>query len=57
MGETGKVVGIDHISNLVKMSKRNISKQHQDWLETGQVALVEGDGRLGYETEAPYDCM
>ncbi|CAO3665539.1 unnamed protein product [Rhizopus stolonifer] len=57
VGETGKVVGIDHISNLVELSKRNTSKQHQDWLETGQVVLEEGDGRLGYETEAPYDCI
>lgn len=51
------MVGVEHIPELVESSKRNVQKSHGDWLESGQVKLVEGDGRLGYPPDAPYDCM
>ncbi|RCH93042.1 hypothetical protein CU097_010613 [Rhizopus azygosporus] len=57
VGETGRVVGVEHIPELVESSKRNVQKSHSDWLESGQVKLVEGDGRLGYPSDAPYDCI
>jgi protein-L-isoaspartate(D-aspartate) O-methyltransferase len=51
------VVGIEHIKELVDLSDRNMKKHHEDWIETGQVEFVVGDGRLGHPSEAPYDCM
>lgn len=57
MGDTGKVIGIEHIGELVQSSIRNIQKHHKNWIESEKVKLMEGDGRLGYEQEAPYDCM
>ncbi|KAG1047959.1 hypothetical protein G6F47_010293 [Rhizopus delemar] len=57
VGDTGKVVGIEHISELVESSKRNVQKSHEDWIDSDRLELVEGDGRVGYEKEAPYDCI
>lgn len=50
-------MGIEHISELVTLSKRNVRKQHADWLESGRIKFVVGDGRLGYAEDGPYDCM
>lgn len=50
-------MGIEHISELVTLSKRNVRKQHADWLESGRIKFVVGDGRLGYDEDGPYDCM
>lgn len=49
VGKTGKVIGIDHISELVEQSKRNIKKGNADLLESGQLGLITGDGRKGFE--------
>ena len=49
VGKTGKVVGIEHIPELVEQSKQNIKRGNADLLESGQVVLVTGDGRRGYE--------
>lgn len=57
VGKTGKVVGIEHIPELVDQSKRNIKRGNSDLLESGQVVLVVGDGRQGYENDAPYDAI
>lgn len=50
LGPQGKVVGIDHIQGLVDLAHRNMSKsaQGKEWLESGKVKFVKGDGRLGY---------
>ncbi|KAI8819676.1 protein-L-isoaspartateD-aspartate O-methyltransferase [Fimicolochytrium jonesii] len=52
VGTTGKVVGIDHIPELVEMGRRNI--QGDDPSVFSYAELVVGDGRLGYVAEAPY---
>ncbi|CAO3594519.1 unnamed protein product [Absidia cylindrospora] len=57
VGSGGKVIGIDHIQELVSLSDRNMRKHHEDWIESGQVEFVVGDGRQGYPSEAPYDCI
>ncbi|EFO28454.1 protein-L-isoaspartate O-methyltransferase [Loa loa] len=57
VGKTGKVVGIDHIQALVDDSKRNIAKHHGDLLTDHRIILVKGDGRKGYEKEAPYNAI
>ena len=49
VGKNGKVVGIDHIPELVEQSKRNMKKGNADLLASGQVVLVTGDGREGFE--------
>ena len=51
----GKVVGIDHIPQLVDMSIGNLKKDGLSHaLETGEVVIVSGDGRLGYSQEGVY---
>lgn len=57
VGPEGKVVGIEHIKELVDMSRKNIQKDRPDLLESQRIILVHGDGRKGYPEEAPYDCM
>lgn len=59
VGPTGKAVGIDHIKELVDGSITNIKKDPSlgALLETGQITMVTGDGRKGYEPEAPYDAI
>ncbi|RUS73630.1 hypothetical protein EGW08_018603 [Elysia chlorotica] len=59
VGKTGKAVGIDHISELVEESRTNINKDivTRAMLETGRLMLVVGDGRQGFEPEAPFDAI
>ena len=49
VGKNGKVVGIDHLPELVEQSKRNMKNGNADLLASGQVVLVTGDGREGFE--------
>ena len=45
---TGKVVGVDHISELVDWSVENLKKDGLGpALESGQIEMVTGDGRKG----------
>lgn len=59
VGPQGKAVGIDHIKDLVDDSVQNVKKDPKlaKMLESGQMQLVTGDGRKGYEPEAPYDAI
>ena len=57
MGGKGRVVGVEHIPELVKQSLTNLSQSHQAQLDQELIRIVEGDGRLGYAEEAPYDCI
>lgn len=57
VGESGKVVGIDHIKQLVDWSVANVQKNHGHLLETGRVKLVVGDGREGYPPGGPYNAI
>jgi hypothetical protein len=47
---TGKVVGVEHIKQLVDMSKDNLAKDstHKQYLEDGTIEIIKADGRLGY---------
>lgn len=58
-GGGGKVVGIDHIPELVELTRRNIGKSDRGrkLLEDKTVELVCGDGRKGYPSLAPYDAI
>ncbi|XP_004368891.1 protein-L-isoaspartate(D-aspartate) O-methyltransferase isoform X4 [Trichechus manatus latirostris] len=57
VGPTGKVIGIDHIKELVDDSINNVRKDDPMLLSSGRVRLVVGDGRMGYAEEAPYDAI
>ncbi|KAL1917750.1 uncharacterized protein VTP21DRAFT_3584 [Calcarisporiella thermophila] len=57
VGKEGKVVGIEHIPELVDLSTENVRKARPEFLDEGRVEFVVGDGRKGYPKEAPYDCI
>ncbi|XP_047013378.2 l-isoaspartyl protein carboxyl methyltransferase, like isoform X1 [Ictalurus punctatus] len=57
VGPTGKVVGIDHIAELVQASVKNVQADELELLTSGRVKLVVGDGRLGFPDGAPYDAI
>ncbi|KAJ5819670.1 protein-L-isoaspartate O-methyltransferase [Penicillium riverlandense] len=55
----GQVVGIDHIPELVEMSRKNMNKSDQGrhLQESGKVQFITADGRLGWKEGAPYDAI
>jgi len=54
----GKVVGIDHIPELVEWSKSNlINNGLGPALNEGRILVVTGDGREGYPAFGPYDAI
>ncbi|KAI9487963.1 protein-L-isoaspartate O-methyltransferase [Zychaea mexicana] len=57
VGPEGRVIGIEHIQELVDISERNVKKHHKDWMVAGRVKFVAGDGRQGYPEDSPYDCI
>ncbi len=57
MNDEGTVVGIEHISELYKKGVENVSKSHKKLIEEGKIILKEGDGRLGYKENSPYNCI
>jgi len=59
VGETGKVIGIEHIEDLVKSSVDNIRRipQLASRLDDGRIKIIAGDGRHGYSSTAPYDAI
>ncbi|XP_058472172.1 l-isoaspartyl protein carboxyl methyltransferase, like isoform X2 [Solea solea] len=56
-GPSGRVVGVDHIDELVQMSMKNVRADDPDLLTSGRIRLVVGDGRLGFPEGAPYDAI
>ncbi|KAJ1964859.1 hypothetical protein GGI12_001158 [Dipsacomyces acuminosporus] len=57
VGDDGYVVGIDHIDELVQRSANALQRHYPDWVESGRIHMVTGDGRRGYAQDAPYDCI
>uniref|UniRef100_A0AAY4BZI6 Protein-L-isoaspartate O-methyltransferase n=1 Tax=Denticeps clupeoides TaxID=299321 RepID=A0AAY4BZI6_9TELE len=57
VGPTGKVIGIEHIDELVQDSVRNIQTDDPELLNSGLLKIVVGDGRFGYPESAPYDAI
>ena len=57
VGNKGKVIGIEHIKELVDLSTNNINKNHSHLLKSKNIEIFCGDGRLGYLKEAPYDAI
>mmetsp|Transcript_9418 Transcript_9418/g.17602 ORF Transcript_9418/g.17602 Transcript_9418/m.17602 type:complete len:227 (-) Transcript_9418:416-1096(-) len=58
VGKEGKAVGVEHIPDLVKQSLKNTSRDPatSPLLQSGNLELLEADGKSGHATEAPYDC-
>ncbi|KIP04486.1 hypothetical protein PHLGIDRAFT_129466 [Phlebiopsis gigantea 11061_1 CR5-6] len=57
-GTAGKVVGIDHIPELVQFSVDNLRNDGLgSALDDGRIVMIEGDGRKGWVQEGPYDVI
>uniref|UniRef100_A0A0N5A8P3 Protein-L-isoaspartate O-methyltransferase n=1 Tax=Syphacia muris TaxID=451379 RepID=A0A0N5A8P3_9BILA len=57
VGNTGKVIGIDHIPELIELAVNNTRKNHDELIESGRLKYVVGDGREGYAPCAPYNAI
>jgi|SRR3989344_2116326 len=53
VGNRGHVISIERIRELYEFSCMNLSKY--DFVKNGILALIQGDGSLGYLPLAPYD--
>ncbi|XP_061897604.1 l-isoaspartyl protein carboxyl methyltransferase, like [Entelurus aequoreus] len=56
-GKSGRVVGVEHIDELVQSSIKNVQADDPELISSGRIRLVVGDGRLGYPEGAPYDAI
>ncbi|XP_041988583.1 protein-L-isoaspartate(D-aspartate) O-methyltransferase [Aricia agestis] len=54
LGQAGRVIGIEHIPELVSLATKNINQDIPELLSSERIKLVVGDGRMGYPEEAPY---
>ncbi|KAF8633135.1 hypothetical protein AX17_004636 [Amanita inopinata Kibby_2008] len=58
VGESGKVVGIEHIPELVDWSVENLKKDGLGKaLDANQIEVFAGDGREGYPEKGPFDAI
>ncbi|GFR40066.1 hypothetical protein Agub_g606, partial [Astrephomene gubernaculifera] len=58
-GEGGRVVGVEHIAELVEGSRAAVRRLGwaAEMMAGGQLRLVQGDGYAGYPECAPYDLI
>ena len=58
-GASGKVIGIDHIPQLVESSITNVNKDEKssEMFKSGVIRLVVGDGWKGMPSDAPFDAI
>ncbi|XP_053980740.1 protein-L-isoaspartate(D-aspartate) O-methyltransferase-like [Hylaeus volcanicus] len=57
VGPRGRVIGIDHIPELIEMSTKNVSEDCPHFIKEGRVKFIVGDGRLGHGAEGPYNAI
>ncbi|KAK2461149.1 hypothetical protein APHAL10511_006676 [Amanita phalloides] len=58
VGETGKVVGIEHVPELVEWSRENLRKDGLGKaLDAKQIEVIVGDGRDGCPEKGPYNAI
>ncbi|XP_015067496.1 protein-L-isoaspartate O-methyltransferase 1-like [Solanum pennellii] len=58
VGPQGRVVGVEHIPELVAWSIKNVEKSAAaPLLKEGSLSLHVGDGRKGWPEHAPYDAI
>lgn len=53
VGDTGKVVAFEGLNELYEQCQRNLEKF--DFIKSGRIECVLGEGKDGYPVEAPYD--
>ena len=55
----GKVIGLDHIQDLVDLANRNMGKsaEGKELLTSGRVQFIKADGRKGWPEGGPYDAI
>lgn len=53
VGETGKVIGLEHLEGLRALSEANTAKSHKDLLLSGRLKFVLGDGKKGWSKDMP----
>jgi protein-L-isoaspartate(D-aspartate) O-methyltransferase len=58
VGSSGSVVGIDHIQGINDMALANIEQDGKyDLVESKNIKIVVGDGRMGYAEDGPYNAI
>eukprot|EP00747_Dinoflagellata_sp_TGD_P178548 gnl/TRDRNA2_/TRDRNA2_27631_c0_seq1.p1 gnl/TRDRNA2_/TRDRNA2_27631_c0~~gnl/TRDRNA2_/TRDRNA2_27631_c0_seq1.p1 ORF type:complete len:257 (+),score=27.30 gnl/TRDRNA2_/TRDRNA2_27631_c0_seq1:210-980(+) len=57
VGDRGRVVGVDHIPELVEWARANVCKSHASLLSSGSLQLMHADGRQGMADLGPYDAI
>jgi protein-L-isoaspartate(D-aspartate) O-methyltransferase len=58
VGPSGKVVGIEHVPELVEWSEKNLRTDGLGKsLDDKSIEMIAGDGRKGYEQGGPYDVI
>ncbi|KAL0112233.1 hypothetical protein PUN28_011946 [Cardiocondyla obscurior] len=53
----GRVIGIEHIPELIEISTRNVREDNPHFLKEDRIKFVVGDGRLGHAAEGPYNAI
>ena len=58
-GSEGRVIGVDHIQELVDLATANMRKSEEGkaMLSSGKVKFVKADGRKGWAEGGPYDAI
>ncbi|XP_018045146.1 PREDICTED: protein-L-isoaspartate(D-aspartate) O-methyltransferase-like isoform X2 [Atta colombica] len=57
VGSGGRVVGIEHIPELIEISTRNVREDNSHFLKEDRIKFVVGDGRLGHPADGPYNAI
>ncbi|XP_075158747.1 protein-L-isoaspartate (D-aspartate) O-methyltransferase [Haematobia irritans] len=52
-----RIVGIEHQPELVKLSISNLNNDDESMLKSGQLIILEGDGRKGSPENAPFNAI
>ncbi|KAI9028696.1 protein-L-isoaspartate O-methyltransferase [Hyaloraphidium curvatum] len=57
VGPTGRIIGVDHIQELVDLSHKNVERDKPEFLRDGRLKFFVGDGRQGWKDGAPFDAI
>ncbi|XP_029674573.1 protein-L-isoaspartate(D-aspartate) O-methyltransferase-like isoform X3 [Formica exsecta] len=57
VGSNGRVIGIEHIPELIEISTRNVREDNPHFLKENRIKFIVGDGRLGHAADGPYNAI
>ncbi|CAG2165140.1 unnamed protein product [Oppiella nova] len=57
VGPKGRVIGVEHIPQLVQQSIETTDKHYPQLKGSGVMKIYLGDGRFGHSSEGPYDLI